>query len=442
MLRSVLWIGPDAGFDVPEVLESPTLDVAWVRDVDEALEMPIEAFDALVLDAPDPADAVAASRRLLARGGPPLLARLAEADSDLGGALRAAGVRQVWHAGDTGSLAQRLAGLSTAAERAEAPKPTEPPPPGGIVGRSRAMRAVFELVGHAQQSRATVLLTGDTGTGKELLAREIHRGSARDAGTFVAVNCAAFPDTLLESELFGHVRGAFTGADRDKRGLLEVADGGTLFLDEVGETSGPFQAKLLRALQEREVRPVGGTRSKRVDVRWIAATNRDLRSEVDNGHFRADLYYRLAVFPIDMPALRERPEDVAPLARHFLELHGRREGKRGCAFTRDAERLLVSYAWPGNVRELENEVQRVLALARPGEAIDATLLSQRLHGVLDAVNASVEPGETLQDSMQRVEAWLIRRALERSGGGRALTARGLGITREGLYKKMKRLGIE
>ena len=445
MLRSVLWIGPDAGFDVPEVLESPTLDVAWVRDVDEALEMPLDAFDALVLDAPDPADAVADSRRLVAHGGPPLLARLVADDAALGGALRAAGVRQVWRAGDDLPLAERLAGLEASSDAAEPRSDPEPPErraPSGIVGRGRAMRAVFELVAHAQRSRATVLLTGDTGTGKELIAQEIHRGSPRGEAPFVAVNCAAFPDTLLESELFGHVRGAFTGADREKRGLLEVADGGTLFLDEVGETSGPFQAKLLRALQEREVRPVGGTRAKRVDVRWVAATNRDLRSEVASGHFRADLYYRLAVFPIDVPPLRERAEDVAPLAGHFLALHGHREGKPGCHFTPAAERLLASYAWPGNVRELENEVQRVLALAKPNEAIDAPVLSQRLHGVLEAVDASVEPGETLHESLQRVEAWLIRRALERTGGRRAQTARGLGITREGLYKKMKRLGIE
>jgi transcriptional regulator with GAF, ATPase, and Fis domain len=437
VLRSVLWIGPDAGFNVPEVMESPALDVAWVRDVDEALEMPLDAFDVLVLDAPDPTDAVAASRRLVARGGPPLLARLSQTGAELTGALRAAGVRGVWCAGEEGTLAQRIDGLVS-----PSPEPTPAPGPGGIVGRGRAMRAVFELVAHAQQSRATVLLTGDTGTGKELLAREIHRGSPRGSAAFVAVNCAAFPDTLLESELFGHMKGAFTGADREKRGLFDFADGGTLFLDEVGETSGPFQAKLLRVLQEREVRPVGGTRAKRIDVRLVAATNRDLRTEVGAGHFREDLYYRLAVFPIDVPPLRERPEDVALLAGHFLALHGRREGKPGCHFTRDAERLLVSYAWPGNVRELENEVQRVLALARPGEQIDLALLSPRLHGVLDAVDASVAPGETLHESLQRVEAWLIRRALERSSGRRSATARGLGITREGLYKKMKRLGIE
>ena len=255
------------------------------------------------------------------------------------------------------------------------------------------------------------------------------------------MNCAAFPETLLESELFGHVRGSFTGADRDKQGLFEVADRGTLFLDEVGETSGPFQAKLLRVLQEREIRPVGGTRPRKVDVRLVAATNRDLRFEVRSGRFREDLYYRLAVFPIAVPPLRARTEDILPLAEHFLALHGAREGKPGCRLSRDAARLLLSYAWPGNVRELENEVQRALALAEPGQLLERELLSPRLLGVLEPIEANVVEGETLRESMGRVEAWLIRRTLERCDNRRAETARRLGITREGLYKKMKRFGI-
>jgi Nif-specific regulatory protein len=232
----------------------------------------------------------------------------------------------------------------------------------------------------------------------------------------VAVNCAAFPDTLLESELFGHVRGAFTGADRDKRGLFEAATGGTLFLDEVSETSGPFQAKLLRVLQEREVRPVGGTRTRAVNARVVAASNRDLRHEAQRGTFREDLFYRLAVFPIQLPPLRKRPRDVIPLAEHFLAIHGLREGKPGACLSPEAKRLLQAYRWPGNVRELENETQRALA--------------------------SLQPGDTLRETVGRVEAWIIRRALERNGGRRAETARRLGITREGLYKKMKRHGIE
>jgi transcriptional regulator with PAS, ATPase and Fis domain len=286
-----------------------------------------------------------------------------------------------------------------------------------------------------------VLLSGETGTGKELLGRAIHSGGRRRTGPFVGVNCAAFPDSLLESELFGHVKGAFTGADREKQGLFEAACDGTLFLDEVGETSGPLQAKLLRVLQEREVRPVGGTRTRRVDVRVIAATNRDLRFEVSNGHFREDLFYRLAVFPIPVPPLRKRPEDILLLVEHFLHQHGRRERKPGCHVSRDAAHLLLSYSWPGNVRELENEVQRALALSEPGGEITPNLLSDSVTRIIEPVEAVMHDGESLQETLQRIEAWLLRRALEAHDGHRTRTARRLGITREGLYKKMKRFGI-
>jgi transcriptional regulator with GAF, ATPase, and Fis domain len=468
----VLWIGD--GAEVGEAAVAPLLDLAWVRDVDEALSLPLEAFDAVVLDAPDRERGLDDSRRLLARRAlPPLVARLATSDAEAARALRELGVRDVWLPGDPDALERRLERIETGLAPAVPFAPSaatlakdgrrghEPlrAPPGAprafagprargegphprILGRSPAMCEVFALVERAQRTGATVLLTGDTGTGKELLAREIHGGSERRERAFVAVNCAAFPDTLLESELFGHVRGAFTGAERDKQGLFEVADRGTLFLDEVGETSGPFQAKLLRVLQEREIRPVGGTRARKVDVRLVAATNRDLRFEVERGHFREDLYYRLAVFPIAVPPLRARTEDLLPLADHFLALHGAREGKPGCRLSRDAARLLLSYAWPGNVRELENEVQRALALAEPGQVIDRELLSPRLSGVLEPIEANVAEGETLRESLARIEAWLIRRALERCDGRRAETARRLGVTREGLYKKMKRLGIE
>ncbi len=440
-IRTVLWIGDAPGFEAREVGETPSLDLAWVRDVDEALALPLEGFDAVVLDAPDPERGLEESRRLLARRSlPPLVTRVPEPDPGVARALLDVGVRDVWVPGlGAPELAGRLARLG--GDGRAAPREGGAARP-DIVGASPAMREVFALLERAQKTGATVLLTGDTGTGKELLAREIHRGSERRERSFVAVNCAAFPDTLLESELFGHVRGAFTGADRDKQGLFEVADRGTLFLDEVGETSGPFQAKLLRVLQEREIRAVGGTRARKVDVRLVAATNRDLRFEVSNGHFREDLYYRLAVFPIAVPPLRARTEDVLPLAEHFLALHGAREGKRGCRFSRGAARLLLSYPWPGNVRELENEVQRALALAEPGQLLEAELLSPRLHGVLEPIETNVAPGESLRESLGRIEAWLIRRALEHCDGRRAQTARQLGITREGLYKKMKRFGIE
>jgi two-component system response regulator HupR/HoxA len=301
------------------------------------------------------------------------------------------------------------------------------------------MQQLFGMLACASRARATVLISGETGTGKELIARAIHRASPRAARPFVAVNCAAFPDTLLESELFGCVKGAFTGADRDRAGLFETADGGTLFLDEVGETSGAFQAKLLRVLQERELRPVGGSRARRVDVRVVAASNRDLWRQSQAGTFRRDLYYRLAVFPIEVPSLRERRSDILPLAARFLDLHG--DASRPCPLAPDAARLLESHAWPGNVRELENEIQRALALATPGAPLEAGHFSARLREPLEPVASEFPPGESLRENLERVEAWLIRRELDAHGGRRAETARRLAITREGLYKKMKRLGI-
>jgi Nif-specific regulatory protein len=301
---------------------------------------------------------------------------------------------------------------------------------------------VFALIERAGRSQATVLVSGETGTGKELIARAVHDRSARRERTFVAFNCAAFPETLLESELYGHAKGAFTGADREKRGLVETADRGTLFLDEISETSGPFQAKLLRVLQEREVRAVGSTRARRVDVRVISASNRDLLTEVRRGRFREDLYYRLAVFPIRVPPLRERPSDVVPLAEFFLALHGRRERKARVVLSEEAAHQLASHRWPGNVRELENEIQRALALAEPGDRLEPADFSLCLSAPLPSEAATIEPGESLRESMQRLEALLLRRALTVHRGRRTATARSLGITREGLYKKLKRHGID
>ena len=230
------------------------------------------------------------------------------------------------------------------------------------------MQPTLDLVRRARATRATVLLTGETGTGKEVLARAIHAGSPQRRGEFVAVNCASFPDTLLESELFGHTRGSFTGAHRDRRGLFEIAGRGTLFLDEIAETSRLFQAKLLRVLQEEEVRPLGADRPRPVYARVIAATNRPLHDEAERGRFRRDLYYRLAVFPIAIPPLRARPGDILALASHFLEKYADRDEKKGCFFPAETRARLESYPWPGNVRELENQVQRAIALADPGAA--------------------------------------------------------------------------
>jgi Nif-specific regulatory protein len=417
----VLWIGPASGLETSPLAASPLVDIAWSRELADALELPLASFDCVVLHAATPATEAVRSR------------------------LRAAGARAVLETADParGPAPADLVGrLPSVHALAAPPAPAPPGPPAGIVGSSAPLAATLALVERARGSSATVLITGETGTGKELLARAIHGGSARSAGPFVALNCAAFPDTLLESELFGHTKGAFTGADRAKDGLMALADGGSLFLDEVGETSVALQAKLLRALQEREVRPVGGTRSRRVDVRVVAATNRDLSGEIAHGRFRADLYWRLAVFPIRVPPLRDRRDDVLTLARHFLAQHGAREGRPGCRLSREAEELLLAHHWPGNVRELENEMMRALALSEPFETIPAERLSERLGQLQGPFPSLVCDCEPLRDTLARFETVCLRRALERNSGRRAETARNLGLTREGLYKKMKRYGIE
>ena len=441
-IRSVLWIGPGERFAADLVADAPSLDVVWERDVEGAFALRLEDLDAVVVDATEPKEAVAALVALAGLPGqPPLLVRIDASEADCDPDLRAAGAADVLlreaaaPETSTALLVERLGAIARPGGRRARILDT-------IIGDSREMQEVFALVECASRSRATVLVTGETGTGKELIARAVHDRSPRRQKPFVALNCAAFPETLLESELFGHTRGAFTGADRDRKGLFESADRGTIFLDEVGETSRPFQAKLLRVLQEREVRPLGGARARRVDVRVVAASNRDLWREAVREGFREDLYYRLAVFPIHVPPLRSRSTDIVTLAEHFLTLHGRREGKRGARLSPEASHLLQAYRWPGNVRELENEIQRGLALARPGEALTPAHFSERLTGVLEPIEANAFPDESLRQTLGRIETWLIRRALERYGGNRTETARQLAITREGLYKKMKRYRIE
>jgi len=430
-IRSVLWIGPGEHFVADLAADAPTLDVVWERDVASALALRLEGLDAVVIDMPEPKAAVPALEALRGLPGrPPLLVRIDAGEVESVAALRAAGAADVLLREATASAAELVQRLEAIA----GPTDGGARNPRSIIGDSREMQETFALVDCASRSRATVLVTGETGTGKELIARAIHDGSPRRRQAFVALNCAAFPDTLLESELFGHARGAFTGADRDHKGLFESADRGTLFLDEVCETSGPFQAKLLRVLQEREVRPLGGTRARRVDVRVIAASNRDLWRETVGQGFREDLYYRLAVFPIHVPPLRNRPGDLLLLAEHFLALHGRRERKRGVRLSPEAAHLLQAYRWPGNVRELENEIQRALALSRPGEPLTAGHFSNRLSGVLEPIEANAFANESLRETLGRIEAWLIRRALEGNNGSRTVTARQLAITREGLYK--------
>jgi transcriptional regulator with GAF, ATPase, and Fis domain len=312
-----------------------------------------------------------------------------------------------------------------------------------IIGRSASMMAVFSLMESAAGSPITVLIEGETGTGKELVARGIHRAGARAEGPFLAVNCAALPETLLESELFGHRRGSFTGAINDQRGLFEAAAGGTVLLDEIGEMPPAMQAKLLRVLQEGEVVPLGDTRPRRIDVRVIAATNRELRAEVEERRFREDLYYRIAAFPIRLPRLSDRREDIPLLADRFLAAAAARNGKRIEGFDSAALDRLICYDWPGNVRELQNEIERGVALARDGERIGLGHLSSKLvvpRGISSApVPAeSVSPRElALRPARAAWEAQHLATVLQLHNGNVSRAARALGISRYMLQRKMK-----
>jgi DNA-binding NtrC family response regulator len=312
-----------------------------------------------------------------------------------------------------------------------------------LLGVSEAMREVQKRLGRAAGGHSTVLITGETGTGKEIAARVLHRASARASGPFVAVNCAAIPDDLLESELFGHGKGAFTGAQADRRGRVEQAHGGTLFLDEVGDMPLPMQAKLLRVLQERQVTPLGTNRVVTVDVRVVAATHRDLASMVEAGTFRQDLLFRLNVIPLHMPPLRERVADILPLAEHFLA--GASSASSDIArkhLSADAQRMLATFAWPGNVRELANAIERASALA-PGQVLtrdDFAFLTATRDSADDAIPAALLE-LPLPQAVAQLERALIVHALSASGGNRAEAARRLGISRQSLYTRMAALGM-
>jgi two-component system response regulator AtoC len=309
----------------------------------------------------------------------------------------------------------------------------------GVIAQSRAMREALEMVGRVADRPTTVLVTGESGTGKEVIARALHRASPRAARPFVAVNCAAIPESLIESELFGHVRGAFTGATADKSGLFEQADGSTLLLDEIGELPLALQPKLLRALQEGEIRRVGDARTRRVDVRVVAATARDLEAEVRAGRFREDLFYRLNVVTIRLPALRDRPEDIAPLARQFVAQLGHRFG-RVLTLAPEATAWLERQPWPGNVRQLENAIERAAVLSDGGALEPADFASDRGSGV-------VGPGEgartgTLRDAVESAERDAIRAALAAAGGNRRTAASRLGVSLRTLFYKMSKLGLD
>lgn len=324
---------------------------------------------------------------------------------------------------------------------------------GAMVGHSDAMQDVFRMVDQVAPARSTVLITGESGTGKELIAKSIHESSPRAPRQFVTVNSSNIPSELLESELFGHTRGAFTGAVAAKKGLFEVADGGSIFLDEIGDIPPETQARLLRVIQEREFTPLGDTSPRRVDVRIIAATNIDLKEAVKQGTFREDLYYRLSVVPIELPPLRDRREDILPLAQHFIRKYNEENGRQVSEQIKpDVLALLEAYSWPGNVRELENAIERAVVIA-PGTEVTRECLRSEIsdpqtaraaarEGTSGAALLDIGRGVNFYDEVRRFEIDLIRRALEQTGGHQSRAARLLGMNATTLNSKIKTYNID
>ncbi len=310
-----------------------------------------------------------------------------------------------------------------------------------VIGSSPKMKSLFEMIKLVAPSEATILLRGESGTGKELIARMIHQNSPRKNGPFIAVNCAAIPETLLESELFGHERGAFTGANRQRMGRFGLADGGTLLLDEIGEMPVQMQAKLLRVLQDQVFEPLGSTKSVKTNIRFIAATHRDLQEEIEAGRFREDLYYRLNVVALELPPLRERPGDILLLAHHFLEAYSRKNQKLVKTMASEVADTLARYDWPGNVRELENVMERSIILARSThlrlEDLPEFLRNQRSKSVEKSF-PQVLPDRTLKD----MEEEMIRMTLAQHQGNRTQAAKTLGISRRTLQLKLKAYGVK
>ena len=318
--------------------------------------------------------------------------------------------------------------------------------PAGLVGRSPAMARIMELVRRVAPAKTSVLITGESGTGKEMVARAVHHFSDRASKPFAVVNCGAIPEALMESELFGHERGAFTGANARNEGLFRAAEGGTLFLDEIGELPQPLQVKLLRALQERKVRPVGSQKEVGTDVRVVAATNRDLERDVADGRFRSDVFYRLNVIRVHLPPLRERPDDLPALAEHFLQKHGKAQGKR-LRFSSTSMRWIVSQEYPGNVRELENVIERAVALALGDEITLADLPSEGRASSASprtAAGASAvqfEPGFDIDRWLGTAEKSLLLRALEQTRGNQTAAARLLGTTFRSFRYRLRKYGM-
>jgi len=307
------------------------------------------------------------------------------------------------------------------------------------------MVEVYRTIGTVAMSDSTILITGESGTGKEVVARAIHEASHRKDKPFVSINCSAFPETLLESELFGYLKGAFTGAANNKKGLFEAAGGGSIFLDEIGDMTPAMQVKLLRILQERRLRPLGGTAEIAVDVRVIAATNHDLQSRIQQGHFREDLFYRIAVISLHLPALRERVEDIGLLANFFLSQYADRAGKRIENISPEALRCLESYSWPGNVRQLENTIERAVALETSGEIqlerLPETVRHQSAQLTSDFFTLPEGPFD-LESFLSQIESSLIHQALSQTDGNQTLAAQKLNLTKGSLRHRLHSLQIK
>jgi len=320
-----------------------------------------------------------------------------------------------------------------------APRSVEPTDPDAFLGNAPSVRGVRTMIEKVRDTDAPVFISGESGTGKELAAKTIHETGRRRGGAFIAVNCAAIPEALLESELFGHARGSFTGAVRDKAGLIEEASGGTFFLDEIGDLPLALQSKLLRVLEEKRIRRVGETRSRAVDVRFVSATNKDLDHEVEKGRFRQDLYYRLKIIAIDLPPLRERPDDTLLLLNHFLDEFARSMGRPRPFVSPVALEMLLRYPWPGNVRELQNEVQRCLVMAGGGPLVVEEYLSPKINPAGETYSSA---SHRFAEAKADFERRFLREALIRCRYHRTRTAAEVGLTRQGLFKLLKKHGID
>jgi two-component system, NtrC family, response regulator AtoC len=431
-----------------EILRGEGFTVEAVDDGAEALERAAPgAYDLVVSDVRmDRADGFAVLRAFGERA-PETPVILITAFGDVTGAMEAIGkgaydyvskpfnVEElrltVTRALERKRLAAEKRASATAGTGAEAARLAE------IEGKSPRMLDVYKLVARVAPTSATVLVVGESGTGKELVARAIHSRSTRAQRAFVPINCTALTESLLESELFGHTRGAFTGAVGAKRGLFELADGGTLFLDEIGDMGAKMQAQLLRTLQDGEVRPVGGSESVKVDVRLVCATNRDLEGEVKAGRFREDLYFRINVVTVKLPPLRERPADIPILVDHFLAKIGRREGQPASSMSQEALEVLCQHAWPGNVRELENAVERAVAMSK-GEVILPSDLPAEVHGGSVAHSTSIIDD---RPPLSELERRYIALVLAEAGGNKKKAAERLGIDRRTLYRALERHGV-